>query len=418
MPALDPRLARPSSPLAAVGLVGLILVGCAGGSTTASPAGPPASGSPAGSGALADRVIRISLTDAGCPAVPTMIGAGPVRFEIVNDGASKVSELEITQGDRIVGEKENLVAGLSGAFSLDLAPGDYGVVCPNASTEQTTLVVTAANGGAPSAVPPSAGASAAPPSAGASSTAGLSAALQAATIGYATYVREQAATLVDATGAFAAAVEAGDLEKAKSLYAPARIPYERIEPVAESFGDLDPAIDIRVADVVDPTTWTGFHRIEKALWVDKTTDGMAPIARLLVKDVGTLKALIDTAEYQPAQLANGASELLDEVARSKVTGEEEAYSRIDLVDFAANVDGARAAFELLAPALRIVDPAMATTISGRFADVQAGLATYKAGSGYAAFDKLTTDDIKTLSALVGALAEPLSQVAAKVVGGS
>ena len=417
MPALDPRLVRRGSPLVALVLGGLIVAGCTGQATTSSPAAGSGLASPAAaSGAVADRVIRISLTDAGCPALPTTIAAGPVRFEIANDGATKVSELEITQGGRIIGEKENLVAGLSGAFSLDLNAGDYGVVCPNAASEQTTLVVTVGDGASSSGAP----ASGAPASPGASpsTAAGLSAALQAATVGYATYVREQAATLVDATASFAAAVEAGDLEKAKSLYAAARIPYERIEPVAESFGDLDPAIDIRIADVVDPTKWTGFHRIEKALWVDKTTDGMAPIAQQLVKDVGTLKTLIDTTEYQPAQLANGASELLDEVARSKVTGEEEAYSRIDLVDFAANVDGARAAFELLAPALRIVDPAMATTISGRFADVQAGLATYKAGSGYSAYDKLTTDDIRTLSTLVGALAEPLSQVAAKVVGGS
>ena len=43
---------------------------------------------------------------------------------------------------------------------------------------------------------------------------------------------------------------------------------------------------------------------------------------------------------QPAQVANGSVDLLGEVAKSKVTGEEERYSHTDLGDFEANVDGA------------------------------------------------------------------------------
>ena len=262
MPALDRHSSQLARPLAALLLVCLVVTGCAGGSAPSSPAGGSGAASQDGSVAAGNQaVVKISLTDAGCPAVPTTIGTGPVRFEIVNDGASTVSELEITEGDRILGEKENLVQGLSGTFSLDLAAGEYGVRCPNAATEQTTLVVTAlADASAPDA------------QASAAADSRLSAALEAATIGYGTYVREQTATLVDAATAFAAAVEAGDVEKARALYPAARIPYERIEPVAESFGDLDPAIDNRIADVADPATWTGFHRIEKALWIDHTTE--------------------------------------------------------------------------------------------------------------------------------------------------
>ena len=42
--------------------------------------------------------------------------------------------------------------------------------------------------------------------------------------------------------------------------------YERIEPVAESFGDLDPALDARQADIEEGKEWTGWHKIEKDLW--------------------------------------------------------------------------------------------------------------------------------------------------------
>jgi iron uptake system component EfeO len=381
----------------------VVLAGCASAASSTAPAGSaPAASTPAGG----VQTVLIEMTDAGCPPVPATVSAGPITFQITNKDSGKASEAELVQGERILGEKENLTPGLSGTFSLEVAPGDYEIFCPGATTERSPFKVTAA------AAAPS-GAATSP-----STDAALTAALKAATVGYATYVRQEVATLVSATARFAAAVEAGDIEAAKALYAPARIPYERIEPVAESFGDLDPAIDIRIADVEDPTTWTGFHRIEKALWTDGSLDGMTPIARQLVADIGRLKSLVDTAEYQPAQLANGASELLDEVAMSKVTGEEEAYSRIDLVDFAANVDGARAAFELLRPALDLVDHALSATITGRFADVAKALAKYEQGDGYVLYDKLTQADIRDLSAAVAALAEPLAQVAARVVGGS
>jgi iron uptake system component EfeO len=386
---------------AAVALVGL--AGCASASPSAAPTGGSPSTSTPGGGV---QTVTIEMTDAGCPPVPATATAGPITFQVTNKDSGKASEAELVQGERVLAEKENLTPGLSGSFSLEVAPGDYEIYCPGATTERSPFTVIAAS-------PAPSGAGTSP-----STDAALSAALEAATVGYATYVRQEVAALVGATARFAAAVEAGDIEAAKALYTPARIPYERIEPVAESFGDLDPAIDIRIADVEDPLSWTGFHRIERALWTDRSLDGMTPIARQLVADIGRLAALVETAEYQPAQLANGASELLDEVAMSKVTGEEEAYSRIDLVDFAANVDGARAAFELLKPALDLVDPTLAGTITNRFADVAAALARYEQADGYVLYDKLTQDDVRDLSAAVAALAEPLSLVAAKVVGGS
>jgi iron uptake system component EfeO len=393
------RVPRFGPAVAALAVVAI--AGCASGGTASGSLRP---------GSIPERTIRITLTDAGCPPVPTTISAGPVTFQVANQDATMVTELEVTSAGRIIGEKENLAPGLAGSFSLDLAAGEYGIECPGAATDETTLTVTAPVTAAPSGAVT--GPTAAP------GDGALAAALRDAVVGYAAYVRATVDALVPATEAFAAAVEAGDVERAKTLYPTARIFYERIEPVAESFGDLDPAIDIRIADVADPATWTGFHRLEEALWARGTTDGMAPIARRLVDDVGRLKRLVDAADYQPAQLANGASELLDEVARSKVTGEEEAYSRLDLVDFAANIDGAKAAFELLRPALEIVDPALATTISDRFRDVQAGLVRFRAGAHYVTYDRLTPADVRDLSAKVSALAEPLSQVAARVVGGS
>ncbi|MGI4895383.1 MAG: iron uptake system protein EfeO, partial [Janthinobacterium lividum] len=341
-----------------------------------------------------DGTVTITITDDGCTAEPASIPAGSTTFDITNTGASAVTEAElVNSGGRIVGERENLTPGLSASFSLDAPAGDYTVQCPNAATETTKFTVTGA---------------------GASSTGDPL--FLAATQGYQDYVRAQVADLVTATAAFATAVEDGDVEKAKALYGPARIPFERIEPVAESFGDLDPLIDARVADVADPTTWGGFHRLEQALWVDGTTEGMAPVAQKLVADVGTLNGLVQTTTYQPADLANGASGLLDEVASSKVTGEEEAYSHLDLLDFAANLEGARKAFDLLTPALQVTDPELVTTLSTQFDSVTAALAPYRQGDGYVAYTTLGPDQVRVLATAVDALAEPLSTVSGKVVG--
>jgi iron uptake system component EfeO len=238
--------------------------------------------------------------------------------------------------------------------------------------------------------------------------------LTAAVSGYRGYVVSQSRELLARTRPFVAAVKAGDVDGAKRLFAAARAPYETIEPVAESFGSLDPEIDARVNDVAKGEPWTGFHRIEKALWKDGTTKGMSPIADKLRADVQRLDGKVQRETYEPAQLANGASELLGEVSKSKITGEEDRYSHTDLSDFEANIAGSRAAYDLLAPALRKRDRALATTISARFDAVEAELAAIKRGGEFPSYETVGTKQRRRFSQLVDALAEPLSHVAEKL----
>ena len=214
-----------------------------------------------------------------------------------------------------------------------------------------------------------------------------------------------------------AALDARNLTKAKSLYGTVRSHYEAIEPVAESFGDFDPKIDARADDVEDPKDWTGFHRIENILWPKGTTDGTAALGDRLLSDVKLLQTKVKTLEYQPAQMANGAVELLNEVAASKITGEEDRYSHTDLSDLAANVAGAKQAFTLVRPILvERGNGALAKTIDGRFTSVDDALRGYRRSTPlkFALYGSLTPDDRRQLASAVDALAEPLSRVAAKV----
>jgi iron uptake system component EfeO len=297
--------------------------------------------------------------------------------------------------DTIMGEKENLTPGLSGSFSLKLEAGKYQVYCPNAKTEKTDFVVSGT-------------------AASASTDPAVAAELTGATTKYQQYVAAEVDKLLPATRKFTDAVRANNLEAAKAAFAPARYYYEEVEPVAESFGDLDPDIDARIDDVDNPADWTGFHRIEKALWADKSTKGMAPIATKLDQDVAKLTTLVAPVKFQPAQLANGATELLNEVASSKITGEEDRYSHTDLSDFEANVGGAQEAFSLLQPALHTIDPTLTANVQQQFAAVLGSIKPYKKGDAYVDYSTVTEDQRRVLTQKVDALAEPLSQVAAKV----
>jgi iron uptake system component EfeO len=379
--------ARATAPVAGILLMILGLGACG----SSSDGEADAEGAPATGGV---RTVAVQISDEGCLPATLKLAAGPTTFEITAKGSGKATEYEIVDGDRILGERESLTPGLSGTFSLDLAPGEYESYCPGADRERGKVIVTGTGSGAVSSAATD---------------------LKAATVAYGTYVEGQAELLVERTTAFVAAVKAGDVARAKRLFAGAREPWERIEPVAEAFGDLDPRVDARVNDVAAGDEWTGFHRIEQALWKHSSTKGMATVADTLLADVKELAGKVEGLEYQPAQLANGATELLGEVSRSKITGEEDRYSHTDLWDFAANVDGAHEAFELLEPALSRRDPALLKQVDEQFDTVRDAIAAYRKGDGYVLYTALGKDEVRVLSQKIDALAEPLSKVAAAVV---
>jgi iron uptake system component EfeO len=326
--------------------------------------------------------------------------AGAVTFKITNHDATAVSEVELLSGQRIVGEKENVPPGFKGEFAVSVTAGKYTLYCPGASTERRTITVTG--------------------SSKATGDASVAALLNAATKGYATYVDTQIAALLTATTKLQTALHGKNLADAQQAYIAARPFYEKIEPVAESFvignDSIDADIDLREGDA-PASKWRGFHRIEKALFQQKSLAGMATFGDKLVSDVTRLQKLTTGLAYQPTELANGAQELLDEVAAGKITGEEERYSRIDLLDIANNDEGAEQAFAQLQPALDRVDPALSKTIRTAFTALDTLVETHRTDSnpsGYKLYPQLTRADKTALAAAVKAVQEPLSKVAGKV----
>ena len=341
--------------------------------------------------------VAVTASDEACELTTTDLPAGTHTFTVTNQGSTITEFYVYGTGDKVVAEVENIAPGLSRDLLAELKAGQYQAVCkPGMSGDgiRQKLTVTGTSAGA----------------------AAQDASLDGAGADYQAYVRSETAPLLQQTTAFAAAVRAGDITGAKALYPAARLHWERIEPVAESFGDLDPLIDGREVDQEAGQDFTGFHRIEKALWEAGNVSDMGPYVDQLLTNVQQIVARANEVKLQPLQLANGAKALLDEIATGKITGEEERYSHTDLWDFAGNLDGSKKAIDTLRPFLLTSDAGLLAEIDQRFAATQAELDTHRSGGGWASYDQLDQAQLHALSDKITALTESVSKVAAVVAG--
>lgn len=349
--------------------------------------------------------IAVSSSDDACELSADEAPSGAIVFSVANTG-EQVTEFYLLGEDglRIVAEVENIGPGLSRDLVVQAAPGEYFTACkPGMVGDGIRSAFTVTDSGADLAP-----------------QGPLAEQITAATTAYAAYVRDQTAQLVADTDEFVAAYLAGDDDLARARYAATRMHWERIEPVAESFGDLDPKLDLREADLEAGQEWTGWHRLEKDLWppsgyVALTGAEREDVAARLVADTAELDARVRDLTFSADQLGNGAKELLDEVATGKVTGEEEIWSHTDLWDFQANVDGARVMFESLRPVVEQKDQALSEGLAQRFDELQDLLDGYRDGDGFVLYTELTPAQVRELAAAVDALGEPLSNLTATVI---
>ena len=338
--------------------------------------------------------VPITITDKGCEPNAINVKAGETTFIITNK-SSQPLEWEILDGIKVLEERENIAPGFVQKLKASLDAGQYDMACGLRSNPKGKLTVKAGQDG-----------------------------IQAQTVDqgkvvgaiaeYKVYILGEVEQLVSKTKPFTDAVIAGDVETAKKLYAPARVHWERSEPIAELFSDLDGSMDAREDDFAkkaDDPNFTGFHRLEKALFKDNTTAGMKPIAEKLMADTLILQKRIKTLAIEPKAMVGGAAALIEEVAATKISGEEDRYSRTDLWDFQANIDGSEKIVNLLRPLLEKADPALLSSIDGNFQQINTRLAKYKVPEGgFVSYDKLTDGDRKQLKTIIATHAEALSKL--------
>lgn len=359
--------------------------------------------------ATGSTAFAVASSADACTVSESTAPSGTIVFTVTNTG-DQVTEFYLLADDglRIVGEVENIGPGIERDLVVQARPGTYYTVCKpgmiGAGIGKSEFVVT--------------------DSGETFELAGdLAAQVDAANANYTAYVKDQIENLLTGTEDFAAAYIAGDDDLARDLYAPTRVFWERVETVAESFGDLDPLMDAREADLEDGQEWTGWHAIEKDLWPADAEEGFVAysqekreaLAEKLVENTKTLYGNVQELKFTLDQQANGAIGLLDEVASGKVTGEEEFWSHTDLWDFQANIDGAKVLVAGVNDILLEKDPELAATLDEEFGALQVLLDEQRVGDGFRLYTELSTDEIRALSDQVNALAEPLSRLTAALV---
>jgi len=408
-------LTRTSAAVAAVGVAALALAGCVANDTAAT---------------SSDAALTVDATDSGCAVSAATASSGTLAFDVTNAGA-EVTEFYLLADDglRIIGEVENIAPGASRTLTVTAQPGDYFTVCK------------------PGMVGDGVGKTAFAVSGDAVEIDGEDAELKQQAVDlYAAFVKDQVSQLVPAAQEFADAYASGDDDAAREAFPQVRAFYERIEPVAESLGDLDPRIDYREVDAVaEGLDWTGFHRIEKDLWVPEksalnadgetpawedwepsTDDQRAEFGAQLTADIQELYDYVHSDDFQTALdeqgaggISNGAIALLDEVATGKITGEEDWWSGTDMWDFAANVEGSKMAFSLVQDLAERTDEGteLSSEISDGYAELESDLAEFGSlDDGFVNYSELTDDDKRALTEKLNALAEPLSQLTSTILG--
>jgi iron uptake system component EfeO len=370
--------------IATAALAGLALTSCQA-KEEAKPADP---------GKSAPAEITVNASDSACELSGAEGATGAHTFVITNTG-NKVTEFYVYgEGERVMGEVENISPGLRRKLIVQLGePGTYQTACKPGMVGdgiRSDFKVT-----------------------GDSVKIDEAGKFKEASESYKRYVNSQADALVTATEAFVAAVKAKDIASAKAQFPTSRIYWERIEPVAESFpNDLDPRVDLREADLEPGQKWTGFHRLEKDLWVTGLQPDTNAIADQLVADVKELQAGVKAPNYKidSTQIAGGAQGLLDEVSASKISGEEDIFSHTDLWDFKANVEGSQTAVASVRPILDERNAELGKKVDQRFAEVEALLEKYRQGDGFVSYDKVTEPQRQELSRAIDALSKEVSQV--------
>ncbi|MFD6699555.1 MULTISPECIES: iron uptake system protein EfeO [unclassified Microbacterium] len=405
---------RPIAVLGAVAALGLALTGCVAKSDVA-----------------AGGRLTVSSTADACSVSAATATSGTLAFDVSNKG-DEVTEFYLLAEDgvRIVGEVENVAPGASRTLTVVAQPGTYFTVCKpgmiGAGVGKTAFAVSGEK---------------------VAEVGGDAAQKKKAVDLYAAFVKDQVGQLLPAAKTFADAYRNGDDATAKAQFSVVRSYYERIEPVADKLGTLDPRLDFRELDAkAEGLDWTGFHRIEKDLWV--------PAAGAMNSD-GTTAANLDWAPSTPEQrgafadklladlqelydhvhsdtfvkdldaqgiagISNGAISLLDEVANGKITGEEDWWSGTDLSDFAANVEGSKMAFSLVrdfADGKGDEGKKLVAQIDRGFSALEAELAVHGSlKDGFAPYSTVTETQKRDLTDLLNALAEPLSKLTSTILG--
>jgi high-affinity iron transporter len=89
--------------------------------------------------------VEVAASDSSCGVSTAAFAAGPTTFAITNTGNDVTEVYVYGEDDRVMGEVENVGAGTSRSFTIELGGGSYEVACKPGQTGdgiRTSIVVT------------------------------------------------------------------------------------------------------------------------------------------------------------------------------------------------------------------------------------------------------------------------------------
>ncbi|WP_425567885.1 cupredoxin domain-containing protein [Nonomuraea dietziae] len=267
---------------------------------------PPPSRAPRGAPRRA-APIKVAASDTACTVATSEVAAGTSTFAVTN-GGTKVTEFYVyAPGDRVMAEVENIVPGLTRELIVELPAGVYETACKPGMVGKGHQRAAEGHGRGHAAqrrrqagrrhrqLP---ALRQEPDRRPADQDAGVRRRGEGRRAGEGQGALPRRAHLLGADRACR-----GDLRRPR--------PQDRRPVRRSSRRGME---------------FTGFHRLERDLWVDKDVSKSGPIADRLMADVKLIVEKANSEKLSPLQLGNGAKELLDEVATGKITGEEDRYS--------------------------------------------------------------------------------------------
>jgi iron uptake system component EfeO len=302
----------------------------------AAEAGPAEPGADAGADPTA---IDVSLTDCGSAWAPAAAGDQVIAVHNADyrSGALRVVGVDSDNARQVFAEVEPFGPGTTVTLHVRLAAGRYALQClfeEQAPVTGPARAVTGDAAGVRGVVP-------VPQDQ-----------LIRATLRYTAWVRGRLPLLERQTRSLARAVAAGDLAAAKRWWLAAHAGYERLGAAYDAFGDLDGTINGLPSGLpkgVHDPGFTGFHRVELALW-DPSSTSRAELRRQasgLADAVADLRTELAGAQLDPLTFSIRAHEIAENLLRPVLTGEADLGSHSDLAKVVAGLDGTRTVLDLV-----------------------------------------------------------------------
>jgi iron uptake system EfeUOB component EfeO/EfeM len=230
------------------------------------------------------------------------------------------------------------------------------------------------------------------------------------------YVSNGLTTVVRQVTALSAAIHAGNLARARTLWRPAHLSWTRLGSAYGLFSGYDDEINGipngLPGGVRDPG-FTGFYRLEYGLWHGQSAAELDPLASGLVRNATSLRTGWPGMQLTPALTVSDLSlrthEILENAMRFQLSGQDNFGSGTTMATLSAAIDATTSQLKILHPLLvgRMTDLPALTSSVDRLRQLVDAAHTRR---GWTPSARLTAQQKAELDAAAGQTLELLSQI--------